>query len=162
MGDWIDEEAGKDCKEREELERKEYLRSIATYWADLTSQIKQDVQKIQTTKEWAHIFERPIKVETTDRHGLRIIKTSYPAYCRITIENGGDDVTVTTQSQFHEKADVEHKTETLLLDFNTLHTILTNGKDFFIIPEQAAAYILGPLVKAIKDHVKFMAERNRV
>jgi len=88
MSNWINDEAEKFRLIQDKTRQTEYLIAFANYWADLTEQIRNDVDAINAHPVWKEVLQdKPIRIVKAPE-GFKIEKLSFPAVY-ITLDNEG-------------------------------------------------------------------------
>jgi hypothetical protein len=151
MSNWIDDEAEKYRLMQYKTEQKTYLITCSNYWADLTEQLRNDVDSINNNPIWKEVLQgNHIRiVKAID--GFKIEKTKLPAVY-ITVNNEGLTIelhieiakNVDNSTKYDENLEVKSKGERIYL---------VKFDEAFLIPEQASKYILSPILKALKGEV---------
>lgn len=148
MGNWIDEEAENYHLEKEEQQRKEDLINESNYWTILRSQVEKDLGEINNHSVWKDILGGIPLVIQNNTDGFQIQKTTFPAVY-ITVRNKDRQVEMVTEIKETESG-ANSKEEILQVDVKDGKVVLKRNEESYVIPEQAARYILTPIIKSLK------------
>lgn len=151
MINWIDDEAEKYRLTQNETEQKTYLIAYSNYWANLTEQLRNDVDSINTNPTWGQVLQgNPIRIVKAVE-GYKIEKTSFPAVY-ITINNEGLAIQLHIETARNPDNSTKYD-ENLEVKSNGERIYLVKFDEAFLVPEQASKYILSPILKALKGEV---------
>ncbi len=152
MSDWIEDEAEQMRLAQEKANQNDYLIAYSNYWADLTEQIKNDVQSINDNPVCQQRLDGfKIRIRK-DIDGYKIEKTSFPAVY-ITLDNTGTAIKINTEIA-RNVDDSTKQRETLEVKVNGKRVYLVKFEEAFLIPEQASKYILKPILDVLKEQLK--------
>lgn len=156
---WVKDEEIKIKERLNQQQSDEFLITYSNYWSSLINQIQSDIQEINNSEAWQKALREPIKIEENDG-GYKIKKTSFPSAFYIIIKNGGRTISVETQYKKSGVHDWESNEETLNVELENHQIVLKRGRDAFLVPEQAAKYILQTIVKAENDSLEVFTNRH--
>lgn len=151
MGSWIDEHAAEVQKKRSENSEREKLIQLSGYWLTLRQQVEKDVEQINNHPVFKEILgDKPIRVFGAGNR-YQILKSSEPKV-NIEVKNEGDKITLRVL-KIHYFGDTREtaEDETLNVELNGENIVLVRNKKILEVPEQAAEYMLTPIIHAIKN-----------
>jgi hypothetical protein len=148
MNNWIEEEAERYHREKEEQLQKEELISNSNHWIILRQQIERDVNELNNHPVWKEILGGiPVVVQNIN-DGFQIQKTTYPVVY-VTARLKDRQIEMKTEIKDAETGD-EQNEETLQVDAEGGNIVLKKFHEVFIMPHEASRYILSPVIRALK------------
>jgi hypothetical protein len=148
MNNWIEEEAERYHREKEEQLLKEELLNNSNHWAILRQQVERDVTELNNHPVWKEILGGiPVVVQNIN-DGFQIQKTTYPAVY-VTVRGKDRQIEMKTETKDAETAAGETD-ETLQLDARDGKIILKKDQEYYVMPHEASRYILTPVLRALK------------
>ena len=151
MNNWIEEEAAKYQREKEEQIQKEELLGNSNHWAMLRQQIERDVNEINQHAVWKEILGGIPLVVQNFGEGFQVQKTTLPAvYVTVRIK----DRQIEMKSEIKgADASGDQNDETLELDVREGKIVLRKNQEYYFLPDQASRYILSPIIGALKSMI---------
>lgn len=148
MNNWIEEEAEKFHLEKEERQKKEDLINNSNHWTLLRQQVEKDVGEINNHAVWKEILGGIPLVIQNNTDGFQIQKTTVPAVY-VTIRNQDRQIEMVTEIKETE-AEANGTREILPVDVEDGNVVLKSRETSYLVPDQAARYILSPIIKALR------------
>ncbi len=152
MNSWIEEEAESYQREKEAQIIKEELLNNSNHWTILRQQIERDVYEINRHTVWKEILGGiPLVVQNVNE-GFQIQKTTLPAVY-VTVRLKDRQIEIKVETKGGEAGADGQSGEALDLDAMDGKIVLRKGREFFVMPDQASRYILGPIIRALKSMI---------
>jgi hypothetical protein len=150
--EWYHNEANEQNSLEQDEAHKQRVIQQSNFWAKLQRRIEQDVAGINATEFWAkRLAGQPLTAKNSEGSDDYLIrKAGYPPIL-ITLRHQGDHVEV--ERDFADNRGVEQygATEQLTIGSDGKHVYLhTEGNKRLAVPEQAAEYILRPIIESLK------------
>lgn len=150
MSDWIEIAAEKLRQEQADRKEQQIRQSTDSYWDALLIQIQKDVIKIN--ERFGSRMPHPVEVSASS-NGYTIEQTSPPT--GVTVYVRRKDLGIELETAFRKDGDEDFSREVRLLKVITDgHTnYLEVGVEGYLIPKQAAEFILKPVFHSLKDYI---------
>jgi hypothetical protein len=149
MNNWIEEEAERYQREKEEQIQKEELINSSNHWIILRQQIERDVNEINNHAIWKEILGGiPLVVQNLNE-GFQIQKTTHPAVI-VSARFKDRQLEMKTEIKAAE-SNGNLNEEILQVDAKDGKIVLRKNQEFYVVPIEASRYILSPIINALKN-----------
>lgn len=152
MSNWITDEAN---EHNDRIQTKEYEKRLiqqSDYWSRLVRQVEADVNKINEHPYWKpRLANFPLQFSQKSNGGYQVSKSSNPAVV-VGFTNRGDHIEVERASGTGMWVAGTAASEDLFIGVMGENVVLhSEGKQTFIVPEEASRYILKAIMQALKQ-----------
>jgi hypothetical protein len=148
MSNWIEEEAEKYHREKEEQLQKDELLNNSNHWLILRQQIERDVNELNNHAVWKELLGGiPVVVQNLN-DGFQIQKTTYPAiYVTVHVK----DRQLEMQTEINDtEGDGKQAGESLQLDVDKGKIVLRKDQILYLMPHEASRYLISPVIRTLK------------
>lgn len=150
---WIDERAEKHIDKIKSEEEKEYRIQSSNYWSDLRLEIEKNVEQINNHEHWKkYLRDVPLKIDRSfSGNGYEIKKRGFPQVF-VVVDNNDDEIEVITSIRKDDKTRSQESKEIFKVDVKEGGQVFLKGNnETLVLPEQAAQYILTPILNELPN-----------